>query len=111
MMEMDFTYGTAFAWSIFVLKQKSDGPTKAIVAALKEVGASVEYIRSRAGRGKSGLPDLLVGFLGRNFLLEVKAEKGDLSPEQILFHEKWRGMKVSVVRNELEALIAIGLVP
>ncbi len=93
-----------------MLKQKSDGPTKRIVAALKEVGASVEYIRSRAGRGKSGLPDLLVGIFGRNFLLEVKDEKGKLSDEQKLFHSNWRGRSISVVRNETEALIEIGLV-
>lgn len=89
---------------------KSDAPTKAIVAALREVGASVAYIVSRPGSGCSGLPDLLVGFLGRNFLLEVKDEKGRLSEDQKLFHATWHGMKVAVVRNETEALIAIGLV-
>lgn len=90
---------------------KSDAPTKRIVAALREVGASVAYILSRPGRGQAGLPDLLVGFGGRNYLLEVKAEKGQLSSEQILFHEEWRGRRIDVVKNEADALIAIGLVP
>lgn len=90
---------------------KSDGPTKAIVAALKSEGASVEYIRQRRGKGQKGLPDLLVGFNGKNFLLEVKAKTGILSDEQKKWHLNWTGAQVHVVSDELEALIAIGLTP
>lgn len=93
-----------------MLKQKSDGPTRKIVEYLKEIGASVEYIRSRAGRGKAGLPDLLVGFGGVTFLMEVKTDKNDLSAEQRLFHSKWRGRKISVVRNEVDVAIELGIV-
>ncbi len=86
-----------------MLKQKSDGPTKRIVAALKEVGASVEYIRSRAGRGKGGMPDLLCAKNGTVFLLEVKSDNGELSKEQIAFHGRWKS-KIYVAKNEQEAL-------
>jgi len=44
----------------------------AIVRALRESGASVAVLSS-VGRG---LPDLLVGFQGVNFLLEVKNLEG-----------------------------------
>jgi hypothetical protein len=90
---------------------KSDGPTKKIVKALREVGASVEYFKARTGRGNRGRPDLLVGFNGRNFLLEVKDPgSGRLSEDQVLFHSNWQGAKIEVVTSETEALIAIGLV-
>lgn len=89
---------------------KSDGPTKRIKAKLESVGASVEYFKARAGRGNGGRPDLLIGYLGTNFLQEVKDEKGSLSDEQILYHGKWRGRKIDVVRNEAESLAAIGYV-
>lgn len=93
-------------------KFKSDKPARKIKAALEEVGATVFYIRGVPKRGKKngGEPDLCVGFLGVTFLLEVKDTNGKISEEQIRFHSEWRGRKISVVRNETEALIAIGLV-
>lgn len=90
---------------------KSDGPTKRIKAHLESIGATVEYFKARAARGNEGRPDLIVGFRGVTYLLEVKDEKGKLSSEQILYHAKWRGKPIDVVRNEVEAEIAIGLVP
>ena len=81
------------------------------MAALREVGASVEYIKQRRGKGIGGLPDLLVGFLGRNYLLEVKDARGELSEKQVIFAANWQGRKPETVKTELEALIAIGLVP
>ncbi len=89
---------------------KSDGPTKKIVAALREVGASVEYFKARTGRGNEGRPDLLIGWLGRNYLLEVKKPGEELRESQVLFHANWQGRKIEVVTSETEALIAIGLV-
>jgi hypothetical protein len=89
---------------------KSDAPTKKIVQALREAGASVEYFKARTGRGNKGRPDLLVGIFGRNYLLEVKDPRsGKLSEEQVLFHANWQGAKIQVVTSEADALIAIGL--
>ena len=45
-----------------------DDNQEGIVAALREAGATVQ---STAAVG-SGCPDLIVGYEGRNFLLEVK---------------------------------------
>jgi hypothetical protein len=75
-----------------------------IVAALRKVGASVLDIH-RLG---DDAPDLIVGFRGHNFLLEVKREKGGrISAGQIEFRETWRG-QVAVVRTPWEALKVIG---
>jgi len=85
-----------------------DANQKAIVAALRKVGATVHSLASVG----DGCPDLLVGFRGDNFLLEVK--DGDKPPsrrrlrdKQKDWHEQWRG-RVSVVENCADALAAIG---
>ena len=51
-------------------------------------------------------PDAVVGFRGRNFLLEVKTAGGALSEGQKTFHRDWRG-DVRTVRtvNDLLAIL------
>jgi len=73
-----------------------------IVAALRKCGASVINL-SRVGEG---CPDLLVGMLGRNVLLEVKAEKGRVRPNQQALIATWPG-EAYIVRSVDEALAAI----
>ena len=80
-----------------------------IVAALLRAGCSVQ---SLAAVGK-GCPDLLVGYAGHNFLIEVKnlsKPKADqqLTPDQEDWHNDWQG-SVSVVRTPHEALAACGM--
>ena len=79
-----------------------------IVAVLRKVGASVA-ITSGAG---DGLPDLLVGWMGETYLLEVKdgrkapsAKK--LTPAERYFVETWRGRPVVIVESEADALRAL----
>jgi Holliday junction resolvase len=74
-----------------------------IVQALRQVGASVQSLAS-VGRG---CPDLLVGYRGLVFVMEVKAAKGKLRPLQEEWREGWRG-PVHIVRTVDEALAAIG---
>ena len=81
-----------------------------IVAALRGVGASVA-ITSGAG---DGLPDLIVGFRGETYLLEVKdSEKVPsakrLTPAEQHFVDNWRGRPVVIVETVADALRAIGL--
>jgi len=88
---------------------KVDANQKRMVQALRQAGCSVE---SLAAVGK-GVPDLLVGFRGENYLLEVKdgsnpPSKRRLTPDQVTWHSEWRGQK-SVVKNIDEALKAVGL--
>jgi hypothetical protein len=69
-----------------------------IVDALRAVGASVQ---SLAAIGK-GCPDLLVGYNGFTFLIEIKdpsKPKSDiqLTPDQKHWHHHWYGTSVAVV--------------
>lgn len=76
-----------------------------IVRALRRAGASVQ---SLASVGK-GVPDLLVGIRGEVYLLEVKQPKGELTPDQRLWHCAWRGRPVTVVYTPVDALETIGI--
>lgn len=95
---------------------KPDSNQAAIVAALRAAGAVVELITSASRR--AGIPDLLVGFRGRNYLLEVKRAgtgprgggAGVLSGDQREWIAGWKG-SVAVVTSVEEALSAIGLPP
>ena len=78
---------------------RTDANQSAIVAALRQRGASVEII-ARLGEG---LPDLLVGYRRRNLLMEVKVGRRKLTPAEAKWHAAWRG-QVAVVRSEAEAL-------
>ena len=85
-----------------------DANQRRIVEALEAVGASVA---SLAGVGR-GCPDLLVGYHGRNFLLEVKNmdRRGwGLTKDQDVFHVTWKG-QTAVVGTVADALQVIGFV-
>jgi Holliday junction resolvase len=79
-----------------------DGNHSEIVDALRKCGASVLDL-SRVGEG---CPDILVGMLGRNVLLEIKTAKGAIRPQQREVLEAWRG-EAYIVRSVDEALQAI----
>lgn len=88
---------------------KVDRNQAEIVGALRAVGASVEPLHT-VGKG---CPDLLVGFRGQNWLIEVKdglapnsAQK--LNDRQVVWHRDWRGQAV-VVNNAEDAIRAIGV--
>lgn len=81
-----------------------------VVKALRIVGASVQ---SLAPCG-AGVPDILAGFRGMNFLLEVKdgaksASQRKLTADQEEWHAAWRG-NATVVFCVTDALRAIGAV-
>lgn len=89
---------------------KVDGNQREIVLALEGAGATVQYL-SMVGEG---VPDLLVGFQERNYLIEIKDEsqprnKRKLTPAQRAWHHWWRGQPVGVAENSREALEIIGL--
>jgi hypothetical protein len=69
---------------------------------LLEVGASVLEINS------PGAPDILVGYRGNNYLMEVKAPKGKVRDNQRDWHDHWRGAPVHVVRSAEDALRVLG---
>ena len=83
---------------------KIDDNQKAIVNVLRQMGASVQ---SLAAIGK-GCPDLLVGYHGINYLMEIKdgdkvLSKQKLTIDQEHWHSLWRG-SVHIVKSVDEAL-------
>lgn len=76
-----------------------DNNHKEIVEALRLAGASVVNLHFV---GKS-IPDILVGYMGVNYLMEIKGEKGQLSAGQLKWHREWPG-GVDVVRSAKEAV-------
>jgi Holliday junction resolvase len=80
---------------------KRDANERGIIDALRDVGATVVQLSD------TGVPDLLVGFRGASYLLEVKAPRGTLTDEQTAFLALWRG-QVAVIRSVDEALAVIG---
>jgi hypothetical protein len=85
-----------------------DANQREIVAALRAAGATVQSLAD-VGRG---CPDLLVGYRGVNYVLEIK--DGDkpksaqrLTVAEVHWHYTWRGSVVTV-NNAKGALHAIG---
>lgn len=83
---------------------KRDANEGVIISALRAAGAQVYPI------SETGVPDLLVGFRGQTFLLEVKNAKGKLTEDQDQFFKTWSGGLIHVVRSVPEALQFIGAV-
>jgi len=81
---------------------RTDKNQSEIVRGLKEACRSVVLLHRVGG----GVPDLLVGFKGKMWLLEVKIEKGKLNDLQQDFFDTWRGPRPVVVRNLDDALEA-----
>jgi len=79
---------------------KIDANQPAIVAALERVGAKCYFL---------GKPlDLLVGYRGKNLILEVKNPDGkdEITREQAEFMATWPG-EYHIVRSVKEALTAV----
>ena len=87
------------------VRRKPDANQSSIVRALRACGASVLELDSVGG----DCPDLLVGWRGVDRLLEVKTATGTPSDGQIQFAATWKGAHVVFVRNEAEAMLAIGV--
>lgn len=86
---------------------KVDANQAEIVAALRQIGASVQPLHAVG----QGCPDLLVGWRGMVSLLEIKdgskpPSARKLTPDQEKWHAAWRG-QVAVVENVEQAIEAI----
>ena len=81
------------------MRRRVDANQREIVAALRQIGASVWITSSLGG----GFPDLAVGHRGRTYLLEVKVPPIRLTPDEEGFHLQWRG-QVAIVTNVEEAM-------
>lgn len=86
---------------------KVDSNQWKVVLALRQRGASVQCLHSVG----QGCPDLLVGYQGKNFLIEVKdgslaPSKRRLTDDEKIWHWQWRG-QVRVVNSVDEAIRSV----
>lgn len=84
------------------MPKRTDANQREIVAALRAAGASVQSLHTI---GK-GCPDLLIGYRGRNILLEVKSGPYKISESQTQWWIAWRGQvrRIYTVGQALEML-------
>lgn len=84
-----------------------------IVEALRAAGAAVQKLDG------TGVPDLLVGYRGDLFLVEIKnpdakgggkynTGDGSLTDAQTRWWAAWKGKAPAIVHTAAEALVAIG---
>lgn len=90
---------------------RTDANQDQVVSALRAAGASVQSLAAVGG----GVPDLLVGFRGETYLLEVKdgeqpPSKRQLTKDQVGWHRAWTGGPLIVVDGPESALKAVGAV-
>ena len=73
---------------------KTDLNQSEVVGEFRRLGATVQCLHSVG----QGVPDLLIGYQSRNYLIEVKdGASAKLTPDQVLWHNRWTG-QVDVVR-------------
>jgi hypothetical protein len=78
-----------------------------IVRALRGIGASVLHCHVL----KNAF-DILVGYRGRTFLMEIKAtEKDKLTPGEAEFRDTWRGSPYHIVYTPEQAIAIITTLP
>jgi hypothetical protein len=87
------------------MNYRTDANHKQIVQSLRDIGATVQ---SLANVG-AGCPDILVGFRGANYLIEIKRPGKRLRQNQRDWHNNWRG-EVTTVRSIDEALRVVGAI-
>lgn len=90
---------------------KKDANQTEIVDGLRVLGASV-CVLSAVGKG---CPDLVAGWRGINYLLEIKDGEAPpseqrLTPDQVTWHSAWRG-QVAVVKSLSDALTVMRKLP
>lgn len=90
---------------------RTDANQPDIVAALRKIGATVQPLHAVG----QGCPDLLAGYQGQNFLIEVKdgakpPSARKLTSDQVEWHAGWKGQVVVVesVSDALRVVASIG---
>lgn len=86
--------------SEYYARHRSDANQLEIIDFCRSIGASVQVISM-----VDNFVDLCVGFMGVNYLFEVKGKKTKVTPEQKRLHVTWSG-KIHVIRS-IEDVIAV----
>jgi hypothetical protein len=84
--------------------KKVDANQLQIVEYARSLGASVQHLHG-VGRG---VPDLVIGYKGKNYLAEVKGLKGKLNELQVKWFTEWSG-QAQVVKNKEDIDTLLGL--
>ena len=84
--------------SIYRKAAKRDENEPEVIDGLKWAGFTVTQLSAK------GVPDLLAGRNGVNYLIEVKMPKKKLTPDQVEWHDEWLGMKPIILRSFEEAI-------
>lgn len=94
------------------MAKRVDANQKLIVDTFRAIGATVQII-SMVGKG---CPDIIVGYQGVNYLIEIKDGKKPPSGQKLTeheqkFHDSWKG-HVCLIRScdEAIALLLKGMV-
>ena len=88
---------------------RTDANQRTLVGQLREMGVSVTSLHRLGG----GVPDLLLGYEGRNYLFELKSPDQPpsgrvLTPAQVMWRCGWRG-QVAVATTLQDILEELGL--
>lgn len=80
---------------------RTDSNHSDIVAALRAIGATVQSLATIG----QGCPDLLVGYRGANYAIEVKdgnkpPSRRQLTPDELRWHRTWAGNVYTVESAE-----------
>ena len=89
--------------------RRVDGNQKKITEQLRRLGVSVAVTSSLS----NGFPDLVLGYKGRNYLIELKDEnkppsQRELTKDEMKWHSDWRG-QINTCKNLDEILEVINL--
>lgn len=90
------------------MTHRPDDNQSEIVADLRAIGATVAIL-SKVG---NGVPDLLVGWRGVNYLFEVKNLEGRgarITPAEFVFHRDWKG-QADIANNTQDIMKIIGAI-
>ena len=85
-------------------KKKVDSNQVRLVKHARRLGASVQHLHAVGG----GVPDIIIGYQGINYLCEIKAEQGKLNALQVSWFENWKG-QVCVIRTENDLNLLLGV--
>lgn len=87
----------------------SDAVTKLTVKVLRAHGVRVEYFITPTG--VKGAPDLVAGYAGQTWLIEMKKPGADLDEDQKKWWAAWNGGPLVLAHSYAEALAALGIEP
>lgn len=85
-------------------RAKVDQNQKELVQYARNLGASVTHLHNVHG----GVPDILIGYRGFNYLAEIKNEKGKLNELQVKWFNNWGGQaRVIRTKEDINELLNI----